>query len=115
MAKRVGPPKVGPRKPKIVAKVRRTRNQAYGSRNDWATMSTQAKCRDGYRCRRCGSTDYLQVDHIIPVAKGGRTILSNLWTLCDLCHSKRPGHQRAKHLIMHQRNKVQKYLKKKKL
>ncbi len=103
MAKRVkvGPPKVGA---KTVAKVRRTRQQAYGSRQDWGEISAAVKRRDGHKCRKCPATDYLQVDHIIPVHKGGRTIMSNLWTLCDLCHSKRPGHKRAKHLILHKRN-----------
>lgn len=47
--------------------------------------------RDGFRCRICGRTSNdgvkLHVDHIIPVAKGGKTELSNLRTLCDICNS----------------------------
>lgn len=47
--------------------------------------------RDGYRCRLCGMTSddgiTLEVDHIVPVAKGGRTEESNLWTLCHPCNN----------------------------
>ena len=46
--------------------------------------------RDGFRCQICGSTAQdgvkLHVDHIIPVSKGGKTIPSNLRTLCDRCN-----------------------------
>ncbi len=46
--------------------------------------------RDGFKCRICGATSddgiKLHVDHIIPVSKGGRTIISNLQTLCERCN-----------------------------
>lgn len=47
--------------------------------------------RDQYRCRLCGMARddgvKLEVDHIVPVAKGGRTDERNLWTLCQPCNS----------------------------
>jgi len=47
--------------------------------------------RDGYRCRLCGLTAedgvQLEVDHRVPVAKGGGNSESNLWTLCQPCNS----------------------------
>ena len=45
--------------------------------------------RDGYRCRKCGvSQRYarLEIDHIIPIAKGGRSTYNNLQTLCHRCN-----------------------------
>jgi hypothetical protein len=45
--------------------------------------------RDGYRCRLCGRTakeTKLEVDHRIPVVKGGTDSLNNLWTLCIDCN-----------------------------
>jgi 5-methylcytosine-specific restriction endonuclease McrA len=46
--------------------------------------------RDDFRCKLCGKTAAdgitLHVDHIIPVSKGGRTTMSNLQTLCDMCN-----------------------------
>jgi len=34
--------------------------------------------RDRYRCRMCGSKNNLEVDHIFPIAKGGKTTFNNL-------------------------------------
>lgn len=46
--------------------------------------------RDGFRCVLCGSTQNdgvkLHVDHIIPIAKGGKTEMDNLRTLCERCN-----------------------------
>lgn len=46
--------------------------------------------RDGFRCLLCGRCANdgvkLHVDHIVPVAKGGKTIPNNLRTLCDSCN-----------------------------
>ena len=47
--------------------------------------------RDGYRCRLCGMAAddgvTLECDHIIAVAKGGKTEPKNLWTLCRPCNN----------------------------
>ena len=46
--------------------------------------------RDSYRCQICGATQAdgakLHVDHKVPIAKGGKTQESNLWTLCSDCN-----------------------------
>lgn len=46
--------------------------------------------RDGYRCCLCGRSAQdgaeLEVDHKVPVAKGGKTEPDNLWTLCKDCN-----------------------------
>ncbi|MDB9313456.1 HNH endonuclease [Spirulina sp. CS-785/01] len=45
--------------------------------------------RDNFRCCGCGKSKQdtiLQVDHIIPLAKGGANDLSNLQTLCRDCN-----------------------------
>jgi hypothetical protein len=47
--------------------------------------------RDGFRCQICGLTQKdgvrLEVDHKIPVARGGRNVIQNLWTLCHPCNN----------------------------
>ena len=45
--------------------------------------------RDGYMCKICGRTemsDYLEIDHIKPIAKGGKSTYDNLQTLCRRCN-----------------------------
>ena len=46
--------------------------------------------RDNFRCQICGRSQSdgvkLEVDHIIPVSKGGKTVDSNLRTLCHECN-----------------------------
>jgi hypothetical protein len=43
--------------------------------------------RDHYRCRLCGGSGVaLEVDHIVPVARGGTDALPNLQTLCLACN-----------------------------
>lgn len=46
--------------------------------------------RDEYRCRICGVTAEagarLEVDHKVPVAKGGSNEIENLWALCFECN-----------------------------
>lgn len=48
--------------------------------------------RDGFRCSKCGRSavedNYvrLEVDHVIPVSRGGKTVEENLKTLCRDCN-----------------------------
>ena len=48
--------------------------------------------RDGFQCVLCGASPskdpniVLHVDHIVPLAKGGKTEMSNLRTLCERCN-----------------------------
>lgn len=53
-------------------------------------LKESIKRRDGYRCKYCGRTMAdgvsLEVDHIIPVSRGGRSEPSNLQTLCWDCN-----------------------------
>lgn len=43
--------------------------------------------RDNYRCRKCGrKTNDLEIDHIIPISKGGKSTFENLQTLCHRCN-----------------------------
>lgn len=49
--------------------------------------------RDNYTCQICGKympdEVGLHVDHIIPVSKGGKTVLSNLQVLCSKCNGNK--------------------------
>jgi len=45
--------------------------------------------KDLYKCRHCGTSENLSVDHIIPESKGGTLDLDNLQTLCRPCNSRK--------------------------
>jgi len=48
--------------------------------------------RDLYRCRMCGRSGVeIEVDHIVPVCKGGTDRLDNLQTLCRKCNRGKGG------------------------
>ena len=53
--------------------------------------------RDGYRCRMCGvnadDAATLELDHKVPVAKGGDDSDGNLWTLCLDCNRGKRDHE----------------------
>ena len=55
-------------------------------------LRASIKKRDHYTCCHCGNSTYkepnllLEVDHIIPISKGGLTLEENLQTLCWKCN-----------------------------
>ena len=47
--------------------------------------------RDNFTCKICGASFLndgvkLEVDHIFPISKGGKTEMNNLQTLCERCN-----------------------------
>lgn len=55
-------------------------------------LRTHIKERDNYTCCQCGNSVHtepnllLEIDHIIPISKGGLTQIDNLQTLCWKCN-----------------------------
>ena len=89
----------------IIAKLNDRYNGFYQNRDIWDTivrverarvsnkMRFAIMARDGYRCRCCGKTDrggtMLEIDHIYPIAKGGKSTMDNLQTLCHECNVRK--------------------------
>jgi hypothetical protein len=69
----------------------------YHSKNQRRLMTKQLRNviaeRDNYTCQICGKEMYdgvgLQIDHIIPIAKGGKSVPSNLQVLCSKCNGRK--------------------------
>lgn len=43
----------------------------------------------GGKCVKCGTSDRVHVDHIVPVAKGGTDDRKNLQAMCQPCNNKK--------------------------
>jgi len=63
-----------------------------GPRDVGWRLRAKVLIRDNCLCRMCGAspakdpTVTLHVDHVVPWARGGRTVLENLQTLCERCN-----------------------------
>lgn len=70
----------------------RERDPIYGEklRND---VFKSAQINGVYKCKACGMVSPhkkdFQIDHILPMSKGGLTVLSNLQLLCRSCNGKK--------------------------
>jgi hypothetical protein len=64
------------------------------------TKRARIIARDG-RCMHCGSREGLEVDHILPVSRGGSSKDDNLQVLCSVCNRAKgtsaPGPREALH------------------
>ena len=68
-----------------------------GSR--WRTLRKRMLQAANYRCSWCNRPGRLEVDHIVPLSKGGaRYDPSNLQVLCKPCHITKSGYVQGKHV-----------------
>ena len=76
--------------------VRRTYSRTkFTRRQGGAVLKLAILKRDRYKCLLCGASPAndddveLHIDHIKPVARGGKTTEFNLWVLCGTCNRKK--------------------------
>ncbi len=67
---------------------RKIRDGSHGNKSGaWRAWQRDEWLEDS--CCRCGSTENLELDHIIPVACNGMSVRSNAQTLCRKCHTRK--------------------------
>jgi 5-methylcytosine-specific restriction endonuclease McrA len=64
----------------------RRRNGPCPDRIDLATWK-KVRAAFGERCCYCGSAESLQIEHLTPIARGGRSMLGNLALACAGCNA----------------------------
>ena len=52
-------------------------------------IKIRAKVLSAGKCVSCGKKEHLEIDHIIPVSKGGSCEIGNLQPLCVSCNRKK--------------------------
>jgi len=76
---------------------RPSRFQQAVDRKRWAGIRLKVLNRDGYRCRQCGRAGRLEVDHRVPLHRGGAVYdLANLQSLCRTCHVAKSRRERKR-------------------
>lgn len=78
--------------------VRWTKSKNRLSGWDWAKVRPRILARDGHLCQSCLQagryTQATEVDHVIPLSKGGSNDDDNLMALCHTCHGLKTATER---------------------
>lgn len=70
--------------------------RADGERRKARRLRAYVAKRDHERCRRCGSTERLTLDHIRPLSRGGLSTKQNLQLLCFSCNNEKDNGWKSK-------------------
>lgn len=76
----------------------RKRSAEYGG--DWARIRLAIIRRDAALCQPCRALGRItpncrEVDHIVPVSRGGTAHPSNLQTICRACHARKTRREQS--------------------
>jgi len=81
--------------------------RAKGKREEWSSRYVSAETRTAllsaaqHKCAACPSTEHLEIDHIIPISRGGSSEPDNLQVLCRKCNRRKRvqlSHETAEHV-----------------
>ncbi len=82
-----------------VTKIRRdgySTVHGFSVKNEWWAISAEVRKRSKGLCEdtihRGAKVRGVEVHHIVPLSKGGRTTMTNLLHLCLDCHNRRHSH-----------------------
>jgi len=63
----------------------------------WMKLRSQILARDPV-CRVCNQAESLQVDHVVPLARGGGDDYNNLQGICLACHKDKTAREQSSYL-----------------
>ena len=66
---------------------------------NWRWIRQGALVRANYACQKCGSRAHLEVDHKVPLEKGGDHSKNNLQVLCAVCHKAKTQAENRMHPV----------------
>jgi len=62
-------------------------SKAHLTTSAWKRLRLRVLSRDGYTCTYCGQPEADQVDHVVPIARGGDIYnMDNLVACCRMCN-----------------------------
>lgn len=68
----------------------RRRGRMDVTEHEWLVLRAATFARDGFICAYCNDEDGPhQIDHIVPVGRGGRSTLDNLSVACGPCNASK--------------------------
>lgn len=71
---------------------------------EWKWLRRRALMRDNFECRVCGARNVpLEVDHVVPLARGGADGLDNVQAICKPCHIEKTTRE-FKASVRHERD-----------
>jgi 5-methylcytosine-specific restriction endonuclease McrA len=73
-------------KGKAMSKARWHRYRTQKSKGNVTTEQIQLLFENNRLCKKCSSSEYLEIDHVQPLSKGGLHIIENLQILCRKCN-----------------------------
>ena len=79
-------PLLGESAPKRAVPPQIKRRERGALRRHYRLWYRQLAAGSGERCANCGAEEDLVLDHVIPIARGGRSRLDNLQMLCATCN-----------------------------
>ena len=65
----------------------------------WQRLRRRVLAKDGFRCRACGKAGRLEVDHVVPLERGGEPwAMGNLQVLCRAHHIAKTAKENRRQL-----------------
>jgi len=55
----------------------------------------------GGKCAKCGSSEKIQIDHIVPISRGGTNHITNLQPLCSHCNASKGSKIKDEEKVRH--------------